>query len=53
MAKRILDPELNKGAWTKEEGDQILELLNKYGAKKWFVIAHNLPRRIGKQCQER
>jgi myb proto-oncogene protein len=53
MAKIIIDPELNKGAWTKEEDDQILEFLNKYGAKKWFVIAQNLPRRIGKQCHER
>ena len=30
-----------------------MELVNKYGAKKWSVIAQNLPGRIGKQCRER
>ena len=30
-----------------------MDLVEKYGAKKWSVIAHNLPGRIGKQCRER
>ncbi|KAL3700740.1 hypothetical protein R1sor_018762 [Riccia sorocarpa] len=51
--QKVLNPDLVKGPWTKEEDDRILELVNKYGAKKWSVIAQNLPGRIGKQCRER
>lgn len=51
--QKVLNPDLVKGAWTKEEDDRIMELVNKYGAKKWSVIAQNLPGRIGKQCRER
>jgi hypothetical protein len=36
-----------------QEDDRIMELVGKYGAKKWSVIAQNLPGRIGKQCRER
>jgi hypothetical protein len=31
----------------------VLELVAKYGPKKWSVIASHLPGRIGKQCRER
>lgn len=31
----------------------IIELVNRYGAKKWSTIAEALPGRIGKQCRER
>ncbi|KAJ7557574.1 hypothetical protein O6H91_05G132800 [Diphasiastrum complanatum] len=51
--QKVLNPDLIKGPWTKEEDDKIVELVNKYGAKKWSVIAQNLPGRIGKQCRER
>ncbi|XP_002962025.2 transcription factor MYB3R-5 isoform X1 [Selaginella moellendorffii] len=51
--QKVLNPDLVKGPWTKEEDDRIIELVNKYGAKKWSVIAQNLPGRIGKQCRER
>ena len=51
--QKVLNPDLVKGAWTKEEDDRIMELVSKYGAKKWSVIAQNLPGRIGKQCRER
>jgi len=30
-----------------------VELVEKHGAKKWSLIAQNLPGRIGKQCRER
>ncbi|XP_059276122.1 uncharacterized protein LOC132030486 [Lycium ferocissimum] len=51
--QKVLNPELVKGPWTKEEDDQIIELVGKYGSKKWSVIAKSLPGRIGKQCRER
>lgn len=31
----------------------MIELVNKYGPKKWSTIAQHLPGRIGKQCRER
>ncbi|KAJ4953057.1 hypothetical protein NE237_029889 [Protea cynaroides] len=51
--QKVLNPELVKGPWSKEEDDIIVELVNKYGAKKWSTIAQALPGRIGKQCRER
>lgn len=32
---------------------QVIELVQKYGAKRWSVIAKHLKGRIGKQCRER
>ncbi|XP_026405959.1 uncharacterized protein LOC113301390 isoform X1 [Papaver somniferum] len=51
--QKVLNPELVKGPWTKQEDDLILELVGKYGSKKWSIIAQSLPGRIGKQCRER
>ncbi|XP_047132301.1 transcriptional activator Myb isoform X1 [Hydra vulgaris] len=51
--KKVLDPNLIKGAWTKEEDDLVTELVLKYGPKKWSLIASHLKGRIGKQCRER
>nr|QHG11439.1 R2R3-MYB transcription factor 11 [Taxus chinensis] len=51
--QKVLNPELIKGPWTKEEDESIVELVNRHGAKKWSAIAKNLPGRIGKQCRER
>ncbi|KAI5073204.1 hypothetical protein GOP47_0011217 [Adiantum capillus-veneris] len=51
--QKVLNPDLVKGPWTKEEDDKIVELVDKFGAKKWSVIAQSLPGRIGKQCRER
>ena len=31
----------------------VIRLVEKYGAKKWSLIAENLKGRIGKQCRER
>ena len=42
-----------KGAWTKEEDEQVLDLVRKYGPKRWTLIAKHLKGRIGKQCRER
>ena len=46
-------PEMIKGSWTRKEDNQIIELVGKYGARKWSVIAKYLPQRTGKQCRER
>ncbi|KAF2304468.1 hypothetical protein GH714_031851 [Hevea brasiliensis] len=51
--QKVLNPELVKGPWSKEEDEIIIEMVNKYGPKKWSTIAHHLPGRIGKQCRER
>ncbi|XP_010519901.1 PREDICTED: myb-related protein 3R-1 [Tarenaya hassleriana] len=51
--QKVLNPELVKGPWTKEEDDMIIQLVHKYGPKKWSTIARYLPGRIGKQCRER
>lgn len=51
--QKVLNPELVKGPWTKEEDDRIRELVEKHGCKKWSLIAKHLSGRIGKQCRER
>ncbi|KAG7020315.1 Transcription factor MYB3R-4 [Cucurbita argyrosperma subsp. argyrosperma] len=51
--QKVLNPELVKGPWSKEEDEIIVELVQKYGPKKWSTIAQHLPGRIGKQCRER
>jgi len=51
--QKVLKPSLVKGPWTAEEDRKVVELVKKLGAKKWSLIATNLPGRIGKQCRER
>ncbi|KAL2637704.1 hypothetical protein AAZV13_06G075200 [Glycine max] len=51
--QKVLNPELVKGPWSKEEDEIIIDLVNRYGPKKWSTIAQHLPGRIGKQCRER
>ncbi|XP_027904433.1 transcription factor MYB3R-5-like [Vigna unguiculata] len=50
--KKVLNPELVKGHWTKEEDDKIIELVSIHGSTKWSLISQSLPGRIGKQCRE-
>lgn len=50
---KVVNPDLIKGPWTKEEDDKVIELVQKYGPKKWTLIARHLKGRIGKQCRER
>ncbi|XP_028399868.1 myb-related protein B-like [Dendronephthya gigantea] len=51
--EKVLNPDLVKGAWTKEEDQQVVELVRRFGPKRWSTIAQHLPGRIGKQCRER
>ena len=51
--QKVLNPELRKGPWTKEEDNRIIDLVKRFGPKKWSIIAQHLTGRIGKQCRER
>eukprot|EP01083_Nonionella_stella_P055980 147631_1 len=51
--QKVLDPGLLKGPWSPDEDRYVIELVQKYGPKKWSLIARHLPGRIGKQCRER
>lgn len=50
---KVVNPQLIKGPWTREEDDKVVELVSQYGPKKWTLIARHLKGRIGKQCRER
>ncbi|KAL5007777.1 hypothetical protein ScPMuIL_016583 [Solemya velum] len=50
---KVLNPELIKGAWTKEEDDKVVELVSRFGPKRWTLISKHLKGRTGKQCRER
>lgn len=49
----MLKPGLIKGPWTPEEDAKVVGLVEKYGQKKWSLIARELKGRLGKQCRER
>ena len=51
--QKSLRPDVTKGPWTEEEDVKVVELVRKHGAKRWSLIASQLPGRIGKQCRER
>uniref|UniRef100_A0AAY4AJE0 V-myb avian myeloblastosis viral oncogene homolog-like 1 n=1 Tax=Denticeps clupeoides TaxID=299321 RepID=A0AAY4AJE0_9TELE len=50
---KVLSQPKVKGSWTKKEDAMMIELVSKYGAKNWPVIAEHIPGRVGKQCRER
>ncbi|KAH8356177.1 hypothetical protein KR200_002848 [Drosophila serrata] len=50
---KVLNPELIKGPWTRDEDEKVIELVRSFGPKKWTLIARYLNGRIGKQCRER
>uniref|UniRef100_A0A3Q3WEZ5 Uncharacterized protein n=1 Tax=Mola mola TaxID=94237 RepID=A0A3Q3WEZ5_MOLML len=50
---KVLDPELVKGPWTKEEDEKVIDLVSLYGNKQWAMVAKHLKGRLGKQCRER
>ncbi|XP_058265450.1 v-myb avian myeloblastosis viral oncogene homolog-like 2a [Hemibagrus wyckioides] len=49
----VLDPNLIKGTWTKEEDEKLIKLVTKLGTHQWSRIAKHLRGRRGKQCRER
>lgn len=50
---KVLDPNLLKGSWTREEDETIVNYVRTCGTKSWTRLAQLLPGRIGKQCRER
>ena len=51
--QKVLNPTLIKGPWTKDEDAKVIELVHKFGPKRWSLIAKHLQGRLGKQCRER
>ncbi|KAK3547684.1 hypothetical protein QTP86_026930 [Hemibagrus guttatus] len=49
----MLDPNLIKGTWTKEEDEKLIKLVAKLGTHQWSRISRHLSGRRGKQCRER
>uniref|UniRef100_A0A6U5XS99 Uncharacterized protein n=1 Tax=Guillardia theta TaxID=55529 RepID=A0A6U5XS99_GUITH len=52
-SESVVNKQLNKSPWTKEEDKIVIELVNKYGLKSWSALASHLPGRTGKQIRER
>ncbi|BFZ03960.1 hypothetical protein BsWGS_06999 [Bradybaena similaris] len=50
---KVLNPDLIKGPWTREEDNRVIQLVNEYGPKRWTLISKHLKGRTGKQCRER
>jgi hypothetical protein len=50
---KTVNPELVKGPWTKEEDEQLVDLVGKHGPKRWTLIAKHLKSRTDKRCRER
>ncbi|KAM7379885.1 hypothetical protein PAMP_005401 [Pampus punctatissimus] len=51
--QQVKNPELVKGPWTQDEDERVIELVLKFGMKRWSLIAKHLHSRNGKQCRER
>mmetsp|Transcript_14390 Transcript_14390/g.22840 ORF Transcript_14390/g.22840 Transcript_14390/m.22840 type:complete len:355 (-) Transcript_14390:164-1228(-) len=51
--QKVLRPGLVKGPWTTEEDMLVIAMVQKYGVKKWSLIAQHVGGRLGKQCRER
>lgn len=51
--EKVLDPDLVKGNWTREEDEAIINFVRDNGCKNWTRLSSLLPGRIGKQCRER
>lgn len=51
--EKVLNPNLIKGSWTREEDQQIIDFVEKNGDKDWAKLALLLKGRTGKQCRER
>jgi len=42
-----------KRAWTSAEDDLLVQMVERYGARRWSLIASYFDARAGKQCRER
>ena len=53
ISNQQLNDHIIKGNWTEEEDNLVIKLVQKYGPRKWSLIADHFNGRIGKQCRER
>ena len=51
--EKVVNPDLVKGSWTRDEDETIIAWVRSKGPTKWTKLAEKLPGRIGKQCRER
>ena len=51
--EKVLNPNLVKGSWTREEDEVVLKYVAEHGDKDWAKLALLLNGRTGKQCRER
>ena len=51
--EKVIDPNLIKGSWTREEDEEIIKYVQEHGDKDWAKLALMLHGRTGKQCRER
>ncbi|CAK9083318.1 Transcription factor MYB3R-4 (Myb-related protein 3R-4) (Protein ENHANCED DEFECTIVE CYTOKINESIS), partial [Durusdinium trenchii] len=51
--KKVLQPGLVKGMWSKEEDALLFELVSHKLPKNWADVAAKIPGRTAKQCRER
>jgi hypothetical protein len=50
---RCLNPSIVKGRWSREEDEQLLALVDRYGARNWAKIARAMTSRSDVQCRHR
>ncbi|XP_060667091.1 myb protein-like [Drosophila nasuta] len=50
---KVINPRLIKGLWTRDEDEKVIEMVQRFGTKKWALIARFVNGRNGKQCRER
>lgn len=50
---RALNPKISKEMWTADEDKKLLELITKYGDKRWTIISESLGNRTDVQCRYR
>ena len=50
---KVLNPNLVKGSWTRQEDETIIKYVKENGTRNWRNLCNLLPGRIGKQCRER
>jgi hypothetical protein len=51
--RRVQRPSKDKKAWSKEEDELLLSLVDQYGITMWSKVSEALRVRSGKQCRER
>lgn len=48
---RVINPQISRSGWTFEEEEKLLNLVEKFGDRKWSKIAHEMGNRCDVQCR--